>query len=461
MVKPHPEPSIDLGDLSVGADYHSGGSRPAFSRQLRTGWQRHRRWPAPLLVLALVLGLGGEVGQFHGARLTVVDLPGEASGGLQVVDGRLLVEHDSGQLTAYDLDSGDRAWQITGGRGLFPTTDGRMLVDPASSVGLEPATGQVRWSRPGLELVPGIDHALSLSGYQRSLGEHGEPIAHELVGVDLVTGEELWEEDVPAGAYAWLLAEPPLVVTISQDRELALRDPATGELQGRGAVASTELLGYGWPAVVAESLVLLQRTDCPDDGASPGPPLRCATVRGYPLDTLRQNWERPAGLFSRVEPCGPVLCLHTVPGPAEAPPAAEDASAPVAGGHRTLGLDPATGEPAWELAHSGFVAPLGDWLLVQLPGGRELALHDLATGEPVLELAGWQWQPLLAGDLRGRTAGHGLALVRGEEPRVATLNLTTLELVVHEMVTGEPERCESFPGGLACQYGQQLWVWRW
>jgi hypothetical protein len=76
VVKPHPESSIDLGDLSVGAEYYSGGSGAVRSQPLRVNWERHRhrhrhrRWLVAVAVAALVLGLGGEVGQVFELRRT-------------------------------------------------------------------------------------------------------------------------------------------------------------------------------------------------------------------------------------------------------------------------------------------------------------------------------------------------------------------------------------------------------
>lgn len=466
----HPrEAVIDLGVVSGPEPGIPAGGRPGGSggmlTDLRRSWGRHRRLLLPAVLAALLLSMATGSGPPAFAEPVTIELPSDFRGDTRILGDRMLLSQRSGDVVAYDLSTGARLWSVARGSATYQLERlGDVLVHTGGAYALDADTGEIRWSRPGMQVAADAGVGLMAIDLGPGFGRLHTPVTHRLEGYDLATGELRWQQVLAGGVRAWLTGEPPLVVTAAADGELALRDPATGELLTSRRLRWLDQLA-GPPMIIDDQLLLPGMEDgCEREERRPvglveiDPRDRCPVLRGYRLATLRLAWERSLPQQSHAMSCRPMVCVHL---DAVATAAVEKHGS--AYDTPTVEVvDPATGAPAW--ATRNLPRSVAGRLVGYDRDGQPQVL-DPGTGEPLFDFTGWR------ATLPDTVDSGKLALTRaggGEPPPgaperapVAVLDLATLAVTEHRWVPGEPVRCSAASGRLACRYGNEIWVWSW
>ncbi|MPZ25245.1 MAG: PQQ-binding-like beta-propeller repeat protein [Micromonosporaceae bacterium] len=426
---------IDLGAPEPG--------RPGAKQRLRGWWWRRRRVVLPSLAGGLVLALVSGSAAPLPDRVSI-PLPTGDDSRFDIIGNLAFVAESRTRWGAYDLATGARRWSLE-----RPDADrvglvaiGGVLVDHRSGFGrgLDPDTGDGLWSGAAQDRAGSsswsIFQAVAGAGVGVVTGHHWstpDGLAHRFYGVDLVTGQVRWEAVPDAAVRVRLVGQPPLVVSVATDGWVQLRSLRTGAVRaGRRLPAGT-----GDQLTVAGDRLVL---------ATEGP--AGMVLRGYPLGTLADGWERvvppppTGGRWQPVQRCGSMVCV---------------------GALDRVVVDPMTGRVAWTIdaGRRRLVQPVGDRFLAFDRRGELSGLLDARTGRLIRSLAGWR------AALPGEAAGPGAARDRlvltrpapGPRTRVVALDLTSATLADLGELPGRPERCQPYDGGLVCQQHDRLWVW--
>lgn len=380
-----PAGTIDLGELPRGGPREVAAPWPVLARLAR----RHDR--------RLAIRLAGAAATTALALLTLTAAAGPVRPvfvpmlTLQTTGHYVDPEHlyvieaprsgsGDASLAAYRLADGTVRWSVPApaGEAVELQLHEQVLLATSQSAGqlvstaFDPGTGRRLWRRDlGLGYPAPLADGYYLFQEDRFTGD--QP-GYRLTAVDPVTGEPVWTGSVSGRSYD--LSATHLVV-LDQDRLVSYR-LATGE---RSATV-THPHGPSSDLQVTDGLaVVVDRWD------------RTPVLTGYDLATLRPQWtvrDLP-GPDASVGPtrCGRLVCLA---------------------GPRPRVIDRTTGETVWSA--DWLPADPDSWYWVtdpELPGlaGRLLLLDvagrrsgepghwlvDAGTGEPVLDLAGWQLEP--------------------------------------------------------------------
>ena len=174
---------------------------------------------------------GGDGGDSSGdadeARFAWQASVGEAtSGDVIALDGeRVYIVDDRGQVSAFELTSGNQAWTVDLGdesTGTNPVRVGDVLLvgisEPTATFALDAATGQQRWKAADIW----IDDPLVAGDVV--LGHTGNTVT----GLDLGTGQVRWQRDSELWAWGNMAVAGDVVVTGSDDGRVEGIDPADG-----------------------------------------------------------------------------------------------------------------------------------------------------------------------------------------------------------------------------------------
>ncbi|MDG4829798.1 PQQ-binding-like beta-propeller repeat protein [Solwaraspora sp. WMMD1047] len=457
--------AIELGEMSAASTAHrppAGRPRPVATRAVR----RMPRWPRLGGTLAVLLAgvaaaapvarppAEATVPARQGAltisapdRIFVADPPGEAAAGDR-------------WLAAYRLPDGAPLWRVpmplSGPLGNSLVLGGTLVltVDWSSvarreTVGLDAATGLVRWRRTAtLEGVTAAGDVLLWAAPGQTTVTDNPP--GTLLAVAAADAAQRWSLPLPAGTLRSYRYErgptgDPGEVAAAADRSGPVRATALvvsrpgGRVEIRDLAAAAVLraadlpgrgpVGASLPARVAGDLLLV------DDGSR--------TVTAYGLDRLDHRWQltRDPGREYGPIPCGAGLCLYRRHGGVRA-------------------ADPATGRTVWTDGRWENLTRVGDRLLASRSGAvgaAPLTVLDPATGEVRGELGAWQVVRVVAGAgrLTGvRVAPDGTAWVAELDPAAARVRvLQPLRDVVGD--------CAAEPGVLICRrLDGSVGVWR-
>ncbi|MFD0786993.1 PQQ-binding-like beta-propeller repeat protein, partial [Micromonospora azadirachtae] len=316
---------------------------------------------------------------------------------------------------------GDLTQVQLGDGALLLTSRGERRPGP-ETVMLDARTGRIGWRQPGF-FQPAAGQLLSLdltvaAGTVRS--------------VDLATGRVLWSMPAPDYELRYHLRDGLVdrVLLLSNDGTVEVRDPASGALTDRADLDHDTSSQEQRVEVVGELLLTIE-----------GP---TSTVAAYDLDGLRRRWQVSLPLASRVESCGPLLCVVGVNGGLRA-------------------LDPMTGVVRWSAPEPAtLIAEQGDRLLV-LPDPRAVtryAVLDAATGRQLLEL---NVHELLSNEDEGGPL-IGIRRRPGGRQIVVALDLAAARVRTLDVITGAAGGCRVGAGRtLVCQRrdGESFGVWRW
>lgn len=398
-------------------------------------------WFGPALLAALLLftvtGSAPPPGPPLTALLRVPIGPGDP---FTTHGDRLLIQ-TAGTLSAYDLESGEREWQVaqeipvyrlrTGGDVLLlrPWTPGR--AEPGTTA-VSTGTGERRWHN-GRNVIsfPGSGLMVAVEGV-RSIYGSGRRVEKAVEVIDPPTGLARWRLWVPSTAV--LLGIPGRAG--GPARLMLVRDDLTAQLYdgGSGALLAQRRL----PAadydpdnpVLAGGLVLIRH---------PGP--SGTELSAYDPETLRPLWTKAAGSLREVRACGELACAIGLDG--------------------VRMIDPATGDELWHRPGWRTVEEAGGHLVAYADGPDSPAgvVHP-ETGEVLIDLTGWRPVP-------GTTAGGGLLVLReiGPGPRTMVAVTTPGQAEPHlfaELPAGTGE-CQSLPERLICRsmYGELIvWAYR-
>ena len=413
----------------------AAGADPGWPvRRLWWRWWRARRRPvllgaAALLALAV---LTAGVPQPAAVTPTMVrDVPRERF--IVVGDLLFLPEPERGRSWAvHSLPDGEYRWSLPVDLPGYPpgwlAPDGTLLGwrgGPAR----DPATGEVRWSRPGLSALPwsavGLvesDMALDTRAAVVADVHYRTRVAHRLAGVDLTTGEVRWSARYLAGVRPMLAGTPaaPQVVSVARDGVLEVRDLASGRVRARRTVLEPDLAFRTEAVAVIDGVLVLR-----DWRAG-------WIMHGYALPSLTVLWSAELRAGLRAEACGRLVCLHPA---TQGPPSYTEA------------VDPATGAMAWRTL-AGEVRPMGGRLLLLDREGVLRGPLDPGTGRVLRDLTGWLPVPSAPPDAARLTM---VAPAGGGRTRLAGLDLATLAFTRLGSAPGELTGCQGFPGGVVCR----------
>src|SRR5690348_535902 len=287
------------------------------------------RWVAVALVGILALGLLVTAQrQVSLAPRLVVEGTGVQWALASTADIFVLHQPNQGvaQLEAYRLADGSLLWSKP-----FPVTTSLLFADQRSVVlagalsqrsvvGLDPATGDVRWQRSGYDPGQSTDKVVVVEQPgDPPKGDDGDP-GRRLFGLDPATGGVLWTFSTEAEANHAYLGDPDnnLMVELTHAGALRLYDLDTGDVRSDVQLSEgAQIAGFD---LVGRLLLAVQG--------------RAGRLTAYNLDSGALVWEHAAVHDGFLHDCGAILCL------------ARDTS--------IAGVDWLTGRQLWQL--DGYVA---------------------------------------------------------------------------------------------------------
>ncbi|MEV7230140.1 PQQ-binding-like beta-propeller repeat protein [Polymorphospora sp. NPDC051019] len=423
---------IDLGVPAL------DGERPAPARRPAA---HHRRTVLAGLTALLLLVTGGAEPPAEPALVEVAVVPtspmhNHTLAGDRLYSAELDPRRGGRVVTAYELGDGAARWTNVveppaGADSLgldielavWPTGEQLLVSSHDGTSGLDPATGEVRWStRPGILDHGGHGVGLSLAPPTDPAVAPGDGRGQVLRGVDLVTGAELWTSG-PIGSGRFLTgATGALLVVETVDQGVEVRDPRTGTVR---AALGAEPGRWRSVAGNVDDLLIV---------------VFLGEVTGHAADTLDTRWSftSPSGRGVTTA-CGPHVCVRG-DGRLTLLDAADGT---------VLGGIPRTGSPHYRAGH----------LLIRDGAGDGGTMRSLAPdGRTLIEMPGWvelAESPATAPAVLIRRDGDGhrssFALL---EPGATALRfLGTVPYPVHD--------CRSTPTHIVCQVGpDRLRVWR-
>ncbi|MEV4350054.1 PQQ-binding-like beta-propeller repeat protein [Actinoplanes sp. NPDC049596] len=389
---------IDLGDAAAA---------PPVAAPVN--WSRLRRLMlAALTVAGLLATAASGPAAAHPLRATA--LP---AGDTLALDGRTAYLTGPSEVSAYDLGTGRRRWQVPAAAadgGVRPAGDVVLAPGP---VALDAATGAPLWRSSG-------DARPSAASGDVLLAERDQL---RLVG--LRDGHERWRRAVsPVDQWTTVTegGRPSVIVTVS-----ALGD-ATAYRYADGVVLHRERIPWNgvyraYLATAGPYLVVVRTASAQT----------VATV--YRAADLRPLW-RSGELIGSVTDCGGLICLAGVRG--------------------VTAHDAGTGQEIWQRDDMTYVADVGDGRLL-LSSAASTVLADAATGRTVGRpfagrpsvVTGPAGSLLLlreTGTPAGRTTVTRLDLSTGGQAGLGTIERTAGQV------------CRGTPGYLLCPRGDELSV---
>lgn len=356
-----------------------------------------------------------------------------------VSDTGQLVVQTAGELTAYDLRTGERQWRVDQDVPTYRlrTGDGLLLLRPWGAGNTEPGTtavsldtGAREWHNArSVVSFDGTGLMFAVDGVRSQSFGTGRRVERTVEALDPVGGLARWRLWVPSTAV--LLSVPgPAGAPV---RMLLVRDDATAHLyDGRTgallAVRHVPAANYDPDnPVVAGGRVLLRH---------PGP--SGIEVTSYDPETMRPVWTEPAVGTLEIVVCGELACLVGLDG--------------------VRAIDPATGDTRWHRPGWRSIETIGDRVVAYADGPRApTGLVDPATGRVLVDLTGWR-------PLAGVMDGGDVLVTRDVAPGTRTMvavaapGLSRPRLLA-ELPAGTRE-CQAVPERLVCRsvYGELI-VW--
>lgn len=400
---------IDLGVL--GSD--AVPTRPASRRRRTLAWPP--RWlTVPVTLVVAWLGLAGATASDSTGLAELSSVPASTGSQYTILGDNLYVAEpvDGGfsHVTAYRLRDGRARWSVPVNLPTLPIglteADGVVLASVNlagasgnQTVALDAQTGSLLWNSPAVfqGLLAAAHRALLTSAFPMDFAlvpgaAPTDKLGTEVVAVDLRDGREAWRYELTAGcvhATDAAAAGAPMAVLCpvgsaqqgpsSETDELRAIDLATGEVDRAvrltlpvavppNPLGTLRLAGAPVRPVLS---VVAGRILVGAAGDSSG---GTATMNAYDPATLRPLWTRQmSSIDYEATPCAGLLCLTDAYGLAV--------------------VDPPTGAVRWHTSERAFAVPAGalaSRLLVQPSGGARVALVDVGTGRPVLDLDGWR-----------------------------------------------------------------------
>lgn len=378
---------IDLGVVS------SDGEQKAPSRPVRRRLRPLLSALCAAAILASTTAAAPPLPPPPWQRLTIIPLPGSGSHFAFASDLLIVEDSPNGSVIAYELGGGRVRWRadprlatfgaIAEGAGVIVVTGGRAGAaarnEPARTFGIDPATGSVRWERPGslYSFSPfNLVNSVTSAGDRAILIEFGA--SEVLTAVDIRSGAELWRFDAGPEAsvsFGWELdfnfyglPRPGSYLVNRRDGHLAELSSASGVATELGKLPpGTAIVDVDADMIVAELGA--------DPGGNPANGARPSVVVAYDRATLRELWryDEPDSGGNRIRRCGSLLCRS---------------------GQRSMtAVEPRTGRPVWSAdfqAYGMWSRPSGDLLVAS--GGLDVGntLLDPATGATRAALGDWQ-----------------------------------------------------------------------
>lgn len=350
--------------------------------------------PAGLLICVLLLlatsgAAPGVVPMWHRAGV----VPGVPEDAVVELDGsRLYLSVSAGDhriTSAYTTFPMRRLWSAQtpddgqGAPHLKAVRDGVLVQVGRFTDILDPDSGARLWRSPvPVQPLPGGRTGLVVDPrfragtlYDESSGDPGmlyfaaDGVSHnrppevtELHGVDLRTGRQRWSTSLPGAVYAAPATTDPATVAVVSAQRLDLLDADTGAVRRQRDLPASLDRVAAWSEIV-DGLVLIRSTTDTGD-----------LVSAYALDTLQPRWQRILDSDDgNSRACVGLLC--------EWRPSS------------LVTIDPASGDPRWEIGGTADLKAWGGTVLeVDLSGedSRPVRTISRVTGRTLTNLGGWQ-----------------------------------------------------------------------
>jgi outer membrane protein assembly factor BamB len=417
---------IDLGEIPTGQDIDEPPANP---------WPHRRRALFALaMVLALVTVGGGSAPPPRPLAMAV--LAARTGSTVSVAGDRLFVAEQNRfgihrHVAAYRLTDLEQLWRVelpTEGQALWLlAVDGTLAVTlgrpddggrGATTVGLDIATGAVRWRHEaGLDGQTPSGRLLLWSERANSAGAAAgaEPGAagQTLRAVHADAGDVVWSFDLPADAtrsYQFDGVNVTLLAAMLPSGRVELRDLDSGKvLRSQQIGRPSAVPGAGQFAAIVGNLFLVWEA---------------SAMVAYGLDRLDLRWRFPfeVGGPAWPIPCGTAVCFITEGGTTE-------------GGQLTA-VDPSTGRRKWSDLRWSTVLAEADGYLITSNGGRDdqiVAAVDPDTGQVRRELGSWQELHLdpVDGSMIGIRYGLSRTFVARIDPSRGTRILGVLHNIIN------------------------------
>jgi outer membrane protein assembly factor BamB len=267
------------------------------------------RWLTAVVAVLLVLGCAATSTVPASASLPeLLSIPiGPADPYALTDDGLLVVQSlDSRTLAAYQLSDGRLRWRaptdaasyrVRYGAGLVLLSQRSLDAPYPGTVALSAESGAVQWRLDG-SVVPITDPITVLAAAEvRSLTGPGRRVQRAVTGVEPRTGQVRWSLPVPSTAVLHQLPGPTARMMLVHDSGVAeLRELATGRRLAGAQFPPTDY-APGNPIVAGDVVVLRH----------PGP--AGIELSAYDAATLALRWRRPADEAFDVQPCGRFACI--------------------------------------------------------------------------------------------------------------------------------------------------------
>jgi outer membrane protein assembly factor BamB len=400
------------------------------------------RWFPAILMAALLLVVLGASGSPPKSPLSqVLRLQVGPGDTYTLTSAGTLVAQTYGELTSYDLDSGQVVWQAAEASSAYRLrqADGLVLMRPWAIGTRDPGTfavaltnGASRWrddgnvlTLPGSSTLLSVDPARNYAGTTRWV----EGLVNAL---DPITGSTRWTVPVPGSGVVLGVPGPAdtgaRMLMVGADRTMTLYDLDDGrQLASTMIPIAPAEYGADNPAV-AGGVILLRH-----------PNFVGMQISAYDPSTLRLLWTKPAYQGHMIRECGMLACL--------------------VGDSGVQAIDPATGNTRWFRPQWKDIETNGTRFIAY---AREAAQNpvgviDPETGEVKVDLKGWR-------PVDGRSDGDVLLVTRavsaGARTMVAVVRPGAREpRLLADLPAGTGD-CEAVPDRLACRnmYGE-LVVW--
>jgi hypothetical protein len=422
---------IDLGmDRGEPASYRDPG------RSTTPGW-----FPAALLAAIVLFCATASAAPEREPLSPVFRLEIGPADAYALSDHELLAQ-TFGQLTSYDLRSGQVRWQAGQSAPVYrlQPANGLLLMRPwtvgqgdPGTTAISVANGVRQWQHAGTVVSMTGSTTLLAVESMRSYAGINRRVEGPIEALDPATGRTRWTVQVPTSGVLLGVPGPAdtgaRMLIVNAEQTMALYDLDTGRKVARAKVPDADF-GPDNPSVTGGVIMIKY------------PGVTGPEIAAYNPLTLRMLWAMPAYDTTVIKECGRLACLI--------------------GRDGVHAIDPPTGDQRWYTEQWKDLDVYGSmYVAYAAPGTHQSsAIIDPETGEAKVDLTGWR-------PVGGAGGGDHLLVTRAGAAgartmvAVARLNQSRPRLLA-DLPAGTGD-CQAVPSRIVCRstYGELVvWAYR-